>query len=234
MIHEFETEKAYLCAVKVPYDAENFDIINDSDECGSWSMLEFELENKDEESGFYGNFETHDIAIPTTRDWQLLGEASKISEEQADLVVDSVTVGKVNQDIYYLNYKGDNFVCKTALLSFSTKLESERIYTVNPLGEKPNKYKLLKDKTRILPIYNYGPHEFLYEKFYSPATSFCFWDRNKNDSNSYIFKYNGKFQTALMNFNNWLKTSNYSHEFKWQEAQERTGRWIILYCPKVK
>lgn len=137
-----ETKPAYIIFQLMPLNAvEPFEVINDSDEEGAWSLIEYGLINEDEDSGFYGEVETQEIDLPPG-DWRLLGSPFSLTEEQCEKLVDTIDFGGKT---FFYDYiaPGRDFrdivdsALKTAVPSWDTLLKSNKIYQTNPLGQKP-------------------------------------------------------------------------------------------------
>lgn len=148
MTAETKTSLARVCAVMVPKEAQDIEVTTDSDELGSWSMLEYGYLNDDEESGFRGGVEINEIDLPAGN-WQILGELGRITEEQAALVMPSRMIKKSWDDHLSLAYenpsrqKGTTVEAQlssyvdTALEALSILADSMEVYAVNPYGEEP-------------------------------------------------------------------------------------------------
>lgn len=85
---------------------------------------------------------THIEPVPSGT-WQLLGKVGEITEEQAATIAD-IDGQEEGLCIWYRNYNrtGLAFLVKSfpsASKSFHSLLNKERIYLVNPYGEKPQK-----------------------------------------------------------------------------------------------
>lgn len=70
--------------------------------------------------------------------WQLLGKVGEIKEEQAAVFLEETDNPYwKGQDLKFIDYESDDNCFATALESFQSLLRKERVYLVNPYGEKP-------------------------------------------------------------------------------------------------
>lgn len=170
MTHEFETESHYLCGVMVP-EAEylfcevGFNIIKLS---GKPFICFFQrnISKTVAIKGSSGNI--YNEKLPEGKDWQMLGELGKITEEQA------ATVFKLLRDTSY------PFEFTTCMEQLESLTDREMLYSVNPLGELQYCCRGSDCGCMAMPI-NVSSMEELKE---------------------------------------------------WEQAQERTGRWILLTAKK--
>lgn len=71
---------------------------------------------------------------PLAGRWQLLGKVSEITELVAESIVEEFSPLSL---FYYKDYESAEHFYSSALESFRSLLRKERIYLVNPYGEKP-------------------------------------------------------------------------------------------------
>lgn len=136
MQHRFKTERGEFLAVAVPDDASGLSVEIEPSE--DWYRLTFCLKNDDEDSGFFGDDVEYDISIPKG-DWQIIGPYPGIKEEQAASIVDKIIDNSpFSDDVKFKDYLAEqDLPFDYALPSFASLMEAERIYTVNPNGNKP-------------------------------------------------------------------------------------------------
>ena len=86
------------------------------------------------------NWKYKDFYLPPGN-WEIIGLYPGITEEQAKGIVD-----KVSNEFYvgYKDYRKEISAFHSASESFASLLEANRIYTVNPHGNKPEKQNLEK------------------------------------------------------------------------------------------
>jgi len=113
------TEKAVY--INLPIDAVGPKIVN-SDDKEDLLALEFDIENTDEESGFYGEYVTHQINLPAGR-WKLLFTDKTIDEEKAKMVVETIVEPKGRH--VYKDYTTDGVWFYQPSLSFNSLLQSK-------------------------------------------------------------------------------------------------------------
>lgn len=126
MIKKFTTGKGDFLAVIVPEDATDFKVIN-----GQATL------------DYYHAGEMYGLELPEENEHTIIGLLKDLTEEQwEEIVKDPTWVGGFG-NIYdnYLNDKRPIHLrengFKTATESGKSLMEREKIYTVNPYGEKP-------------------------------------------------------------------------------------------------
>lgn len=124
---EHKTEKGTVLFVRVPDDSYGFVLRQNSDNSDLWY--------------------TQDLAVPNIsnwielrpNNWQLIGLASEVTEEQAKVVgFDYVYDGMDDENIKGLIYEcfdDSDFVCQNALESFKSLMQHLQVHEVNPFGD---------------------------------------------------------------------------------------------------
>lgn len=134
MQHRFKTESGEYLAVAVQDDATQFMIdtvwpdVHESIECLFFSRKDEPL--------FYN--ENKCIILPDGQ-YEIIGPYPGLTEEQATEVVN-----RAYDPEYWENYHKSTY-CVSALESFASLMEAERLYTENPLGDEPKLHYSMED-----------------------------------------------------------------------------------------
>jgi len=139
---EHKTEKGMLCFLKIEDDS--FDIKLTESKLYEYDFINFKTPHR------WDNFKKRNWRWGTHFEvgkWQLIGLTSKITEEQAKIMVDAEKIFPDHDTrtylLSYLDYKGVvniPYWYDNALDSFKSLMQHLQVYEVNPLGIRRPKY----------------------------------------------------------------------------------------------
>jgi len=131
MQQEIKLNGKTLLFVGLPKEAKNINVIG--------FMLHFDINDY---------VDSHSFKKIPSKGFELVGIHPNLTEEQAKTIMPGISTAQLD-GVWYSVGEGEKYCYPTAKEAFNSLMQREKLYTVNPYGQHPDKWKYLSEAMHL-------------------------------------------------------------------------------------